>query len=61
MSAKPVRIPFLGQLAKIEPFDVQSQDAVLGEVDTPLLLVLNGLPRRAHVPVHIQNRGDLPV
>src|SRR5207249_6887745 len=59
--AEPVRISLFGELAKVEPFHVQRQDAVLGEVDAALLLVLNRLPGRPHVYVHVQNGRDFPV
>src|SRR3974377_325395 len=59
MRSEPVLVGWLRQFAEVEPFQIQGQDAVLGEVDAPLLLVLYGLPRRAHMAVDVQDRGRL--
>ena len=53
MRAVPVLVSLGLQLTKREPFQVQRQDAVLGEIDAPLLFVFNGFPRRADMPIHI--------
>ena len=53
MRAVPMLVPLGLQLTKREPLQVQRHDAVLGEIDTPLLLVFDGLPLRADVPIHI--------
>ena len=60
MRAKPVRILRVRKLAKREPFEVERQYPVLGEIDTPFLLVFNGLPQRPDVPVDVHDARNFP-
>ena len=53
MGPTPMLVSLRPQLAKGEPFQVECQDAVLGEIDTPLLFVFDRFPRRSDVPIHI--------
>ena len=46
---------FVSQLAKGQPFQVQSQHASFSQIDAALLLVLNRFSRSTHVSVDIQN------
>ena len=61
VASEPVFIPRGRELAAGEPFEVESQDAVSRKIDTALLLVFDGLAWRAHVPVHIEDRGHFAV
>ena len=52
---KRMLVPLLSQLAKIEPLQVQGQNAVLRVVDAALLLVFDGLTHRAHMAVDVED------
>ena len=49
----PMLVSLDPQLAKREPFQVERQDAVLREIDAPLLFVFDRFPHRADVPIHV--------
>ena len=57
--SKLVIIFGVAKFAAIQPFQAERQNPSLGEVYTPLLLVLDCFPQQVLVPIHIQDRRYL--
>ena|SRR5438132_773684 len=55
MGPKPMLVFFVGQLAKGQPFQVQSQDASFCQIDAAFLLVFHRFSRRTYVSVDVQD------
>ena len=56
MSAEPVLVLGMGQLAAGQPLQIQRQHAPAGQADAPLLLVFDGLAGASDVAVHVEDR-----
>ena len=53
-------VPFMAQFAEREPLKVQRENAVPGESDTTLLLVLDDFPGGPTCPLVLRMAGTFP-